>query len=118
VGFNMDSTVQNSLALNPSVVGAANVLANYIGRVVGEQDGSNASLRNNYAFSGMTNRDNNTTWDSIGLDDRGGANRTAEALQREEGFPAAFGATPWTYAPGRLPGLLGQTVEMPAHLSP
>jgi len=101
--------VRNSLALNPRVSGTTDV-----GRVVGTND-NNGSLTNNHAFDGMQNRDNNTTWSNIGLNNRGGANISAGLLRRRDGFPAEFLTTPWTYVEGQLPGL-GQTVEMPAHI--
>jgi len=47
-----------------------------------------------------------------------GGDISAGLLRRSEGFPAEFLTTPWTYEAGRLPGLLGQSVDMPSHLAP
>jgi len=113
VGFN-SSTVQNSLALNPMVSGT-----NSVGRVVGINNNNGSFIgtsTNNHAFSGMLNSAGNTSWSNIGLRDLDGADISAGLLRRSEGFPAEFLTTPWTYVEGQLPGLLGQPVEMPAHI--
>ena len=115
VGWNSGGTVQNNLALNQRVAGAVDGLS--VRRVAGINEGG-GSLINNRAFIGMRNTNNTTTWNNKALNDRDGADLTAAALQAAEGFPAAFGTTPWTYARGRLPGLFGETVEMPGHISP
>ncbi|MCL2013189.1 MAG: InlB B-repeat-containing protein [Cystobacterineae bacterium] len=105
-------TVQNSLALNPMVSGTT-----FVGRVAGSHN--NSTLTNNHAFDGMQNSAGNTTsWSNIGLTYIDGANISAGFLRRREGFPEEFLTSPWRYVEGRLPGLLGQTVEMPAHLAP
>jgi len=103
-------TVQNSLALNPRVSGTTDV-----GRVAGINE-SNATLTDNYAFGGMQNSAGNTSWSNIGLNNLGGANISAGLLRRRDGFPAEFLTTPWTYVEGQLPSLLGQPVDMPAHI--
>jgi len=110
VGVNSGGTVQNSLALNSRVSGNA-----YVGRVVGTNT-NNGTLTDNYAFDGMRNRDNNTTWSNIGLNNIGGANISAGLLRRRDGFPPEFLSTPWTYVEGQLPSLLGQPVAMPSHI--
>jgi len=111
VGWNEGSgTVQNSLALNPSLSGIVEV-----GRVVGNNAGV---LSENAAFIGMQNTEGNTTWPHIGANDIDGEDRSAEELQSEHNFPPALRSAPWVYFPGHLPGLLGQTVEMPSHLRP
>ncbi|MCL2012219.1 MAG: InlB B-repeat-containing protein [Cystobacterineae bacterium] len=114
VGRNSGGTVQNSLALNPRVSGTASV-----GRVTGANANNGTfigTLTNNHAFDGMRNRDNNTTWSNIGLNNIGGANISAGLLRRRDGFPPEFLTSPWTYVEGQLPGLFGQTVAMPAHI--
>jgi len=109
---NYGGTVQNSLALNPRVSGI-----NSVGRVAGINE-NNGTLTNNHAFSGMLNSAGNTSWSNIGFTNLDGANLSAAALQIANGFPSAFTTTPWRYLEGRLPGLFGQTVDMPAHLAP
>ncbi|MCL2012808.1 MAG: InlB B-repeat-containing protein [Cystobacterineae bacterium] len=108
VGYNV-GTVENSLALNPSVSSTLGAE-----RVAGANNGT---LTNNHAFGGMQNSaGSSTSWNNIGLNNLGGANISAGLLRRRDGFPAAFLTTPWTYVEGQLPGLLGQPVEMPAHI--
>lgn len=48
--------------------------------------------------------------------DKNGAPKNIAELQAGTGFPAALTTAPWTYTPGKLPGLNGQAVDMPAHL--
>jgi len=111
-------TMQNSLALNPRVSGGTTD----VGRVAGTNDNNGTfigTLTNNHAFDGMQNSAGSTTsWSNIGLTYIDGADISAGLLRRSEGFPAEFLTTPWTYVEGRLPGLLGQPVDMPAHLAP
>ena len=109
------SKVHNCMALNPSV--AANI-STHLERVVGHNDPycgvscHYGTLSNNFAFAGMTGR----TWANIGLDNLGGESKTAAQLQTERGFPEELRSGPWTYEPGKLPGLLGKTVAMPSHI--
>jgi len=105
------STVQNSLALNPRVSGTADV-----GRVAGRNE-NNGALIDNYAFSGMENSaGSSTSWSNIGLRNLDGVEISAGQLRRRDGFPPEFLSTPWTYVENHLPGLLGQPLEMPAHI--
>jgi len=111
VGLNTDrSTVKNCLALN-SIVSSNNE----VGRVAGSNNTN--VLSNNHAFAGIKNKNNNTNWGNIGLNEMDGKTTSAAELRN---FPAAlrniFQAEPWTYQQGRLPGLFGQTVVMPAHI--
>jgi len=101
------STVRNNVALNPQVSGFSNV-----GRVAGAS--YSGMLENNFAFDGMLNSSGGTFWSNT---DNNGTNISASQLQTASGFPSGFMASPWTYQPGSLPGLFGQTVAMPGHLS-
>jgi len=114
VGRNSGGTVQNSLALNPRVSGTTSV-----GRVAGSNENNGTfigTLTNNHAFDGMQNSAGNTSWSNIGLTYIDGANISAGLLRRRDGFPPEFLTSPWTYVEGQLPGLLGQSVDMPAHI--
>jgi hypothetical protein len=51
-------------------------------------------------------------------DNYNGLGKTAAELQVASGFPEVFTQSPWTYEPGKLPGLFGTTVDMPWHLKP
>ena len=98
--------VLNCAALNPSVSGSG------VGRVVSQNFGG--ILTGNIAFSGMLGGGSGTSGDINGAD------KTAAAIAAADFFAGVFDSevagTAWTYAPGALPGLFGQTVEMPAHL--
>ena len=114
VGANSSGTVQNSLALNPRVSGTT-----YVGRVAGENYTYGTFIgtsTNTHAFDGMQNGAGNTSWSNIGLNNLDGADISAGLLRRREGFPEEFLSTPWTYVEGQLPSLLGQPVDMPAHI--
>ena len=105
VGWLWGKLVENCMALNPAMVG------NVTGRVVGRLEAG--PVRDNYAFGGMTGTSGSTGWNT-----QNGASISAIQLQTASGFLPVFLASPWSYEEGRLPGLFGQTVAMPAHLSP
>ena len=111
VGYNYNKgTVQNCVALNPSVK-AANAL--YVGRVSGCNDA--AYLVNNQAFSGIAGH----TWNNTGPNNLDGESRTATQLKSTTGFPAPLRVSPWSYQAGSLPvleGLWGQSAAMPGHI--
>ena len=98
----------NSVALNPVVKGNSSV-----GRVAGANFGT---LSYNIAFCGMTTGGGVTFIGTNTHDGHGGENRSPFDLQTASGFPSDFTSAPWTYVPGRLPGLYGKTVEMPEYL--
>jgi hypothetical protein len=108
------ATVQNCVALNPSVVATATG-AN-ARRVVGSCDGT-ATMGNNHAFINMLNSTGDANWSNKGAANNNGADRTAAQLQTADGFPTELCSGPWTCQPGRLPGLFGETVEMPSHIT-
>ncbi|WP_198142871.1 S-layer homology domain-containing protein [Syntrophomonas zehnderi] len=96
-------TIKNCAALNPHIGETG-----YIGRIVGAA--SNITFADNVAFDGMV-----CTPD--GLSYYNGTDVTADALQTASGFPSALTTAPWTYEPGKLPGLFGKTEPMPAHIT-
>ena len=90
-------------ALNPTVGGGY-----YAGRVAGDSI-SGGALSGNIAFDGMTvNGDTSNAHD--------GVPKTADDIRTGTGLPSALKTAPWTQPSGRLPGLNGQTVDLPAHL--
>ena len=98
-------------ARNPSVKGTGI----YVGRITGSI-GSESS--NNIAFDDMLNHDNNSTWNNIGEDDLDGADISIAEIYADGTLGGRFtAANGWTVADGKLPGLFGKTVDMPAHLS-
>jgi hypothetical protein len=106
--------VRSSAALNPSVLH----LVSDVGRVMGR---SNQNSDRNLAFTGMTNIDNNTAW-YIGEDEEVGSGPNGEGITvsqilADPGMGYRFTeANGWTLVPGKLPGLMGKAVDMPAHL--
>ena len=110
--------VENCAALNPLVAATGSAS---VGRVAGDVSGDNR-LQNNYAYSGMTvtgqSGPKSIADSATGTD---GKSRDKAALQAAGGFPYTsgagdiFGAAPWTYTAGRLPGF-GAAVDMPLHL--
>jgi hypothetical protein len=101
----------NSVALNPSVKGDLNT-----GRIAGINNGD-GMLSGNAAFSGILNKGGNTTWDNIGTANLDGENMSKESIQAEGSLGGRFNtAGGWTTLNGKLPGLFGNTVNMPVHL--
>ena len=108
-----DGHIENCAALNPSVI--STMASTYVGRVAGEVYG--IMLSGNVAYQGMGltigGLPKTPTSSLNGVD---GANRTSSELQSASGFPWDVGSEPWTYASEKLPGLSGQSVDMPRHL--
>jgi len=99
-------------ALNPVVNGSS-----VIGRVASENNGG--SFSENIAYCNM-GTDNNAgfqglkTHDGLDGEDRSASN----LLQSSTNFPSGFTTPPtlWTFSVNKLPGLFGETVEIPMHL--
>jgi len=108
----MAGHITNSAALNPHVSGSSPA-----NRVVGSfGTGTTNTLLGNVAFSGMTNRDNTTTWASIGAANHGGADITAASVRTDGTIGGRFtSANGWTTQNGSLPGI-GDPVAIPPHL--
>lgn len=98
-------TVRNCVALNPVINSFMS-----IGRVTAESYGT---LSKNTAFHEIPG-----TWSddsAAGLD---GASRTAAQISAAGFFETLFENSPeWTYEAGKLPGLIGAAIEMPAHIA-
>jgi len=111
-----NSTVTYSMALNPKFIYEPAPLANpgHVGRVIGFANDDRTNFADNYAFDGLKDRSGSTTWPND--EKKNGTNISAEELDKGTKIPDAFKGLPWTYEEGRLPGLFGQTVEMPEHL--
>ena len=99
--------ITSSAALNLSVSGN-----DFVCRVagLGKED---FIISNNVAFSEMSN-DSGAVFSNDG--DLCGEDITAKQLQTASGFPTPLTQDPWTYEPGKLPGLFGNTVDMPEHI--
>ena len=107
----VSGTVSNCVALNPSV----NATGTYVGRVAGLNDWG--ILSNNAAYEGMETIFGNTVWFHIGANREDGVNMSKQTIQTDGTlgyrFMSAYG---WTTQNGKLPGLFGNTVDLPAHL--
>ncbi|MDR2972361.1 MAG: T9SS type A sorting domain-containing protein [Bacteroidales bacterium] len=107
----ISGTVSNCVALNPSV----NATGNYVGRVVGLND--LGELTNNAAWDGMETIYGNKVWFNIGANKEDGVNMSNQTIQTDGTLGYRFmNAYGWTTQNGKLPGLFGKPVEMPAHL--
>jgi hypothetical protein len=110
-----NSKVSSCAALNPNVSGT---ISN-VWRVIGT--GWNISeISRNLAFIGMTNIDNDTTWyiaDEEVNAKLNGENISISQILADPGMGYRFTeANGWTLVSGKLPGLMGKAVDMPAHL--
>jgi len=109
------NNIENCAALNISV----EEFGSNIGRVVGNPGG--ATLTGNTAFDGMLNSAGNNTWSNVAANNIDGADIsivTVNANGTIDGKFTSGSISPWTVAPGRLPGLFDTTVEMPSYLRP
>jgi hypothetical protein len=94
------SVIKNSAALNPSIVGAANVE-----RVFGLWiAGSNGTRTNNIAFSNMLNNSGTTDFRNKTLIGCGGADITSEQIIADGTLGGRFVAPAWKTENGKLPG--------------
>jgi len=103
-------TITNSAALNPSVKGRRS------GRVVGKTTGEDVTLTNNAAFAGLKDRGDRTDrWVVKGPETTDGADITTAEIASDPTLGGRF-KEGWTTEKGKLPGLGGKAVDMPAHL--
>ncbi len=111
------ASVTNCLALN-AWVKQKNSDASYIcGRIRGSSSAGYVNFDNNYAFDSMRNNAGNTIWNNKGLDILDGEDISKEFINTDSTLGGLFAdASVWTTAKGKLPGLFGRAVDMPAHL--
>lgn len=84
-------------------------------RIVGGNDA--ARLSNNAAFSGILNKSGNTLWDNRSASGINGEDMTIGVIKSDGTLGGRFTRkNGWTVQNGKLPGLFGEAVEMPAHL--
>ena len=116
VGYNgNESSVSNSAALNPRLTRTGSNVS--FGRVLGDLFGRAVPLTSNIAFNNMLNPSNTTTWNNKGASNLDGQDMTAETINGDGTLGNRFtGSDGWTTQNGKLPGLFGETVEMPEHL--
>jgi len=108
-------TLSDCAALNPAMNNTG-IVSSSVGRIRGGSS-EGLVLSNNIAFDNMLNPSGTTTWSNKGLDQRDGADISKEEINAGGTFGGRFtAANGWTTQKGKLPGLFGKTVEMPAHL--
>jgi len=114
-GGTVGSNLTNCAALNPSVyTGVKDNL--YMRRVAIESAvAGSTKLANNVAFSGMMLND--ATISSTDASSGNGANMAASSIVADGTLGGRFTSPVWTAQNGKLPGLLGRTVDMPYYLS-
>ena len=103
-------SLNNCVALNPSVKAAGE----YVGRIAGY---NGKTLYDNAAYDGILNFNGNATWDNKGSSSKDGEDMTLQQIKSDGTLGNRFKSTNgWTIQNGKLPGLFGQAVNMPAHL--
>ena len=108
-----DGTVSNCAALNPKIDCSGYV--KIFGRITGE---NNKTLTNNIGYNDMLNPNGSTTWSYKSLTNLDGLDITLASIHADGTLGGRFtSANGWTIQNGKLPGLFGQTVDMPSHLS-
>jgi len=113
MGAKYGGDLSNCAALNPSVKCNGSWGGFGVGRVVAYEN----MLSNNIAFTNMLNPDGNTTWEHKGLDQIDGADISIAEINADGTLGGRFTAeNGWTTENGKLPGLFGNTVDMPEHL--
>ena len=117
---NSGSSVSSCAALNSKISctstainGKYNTTYEYYGRVVGNNAGT---LTSNIAFDNMINPSNTMYWGYIGASNLSGASYTINDINTDDTLGGRFTSPIWTTQNGKLPGLFGNTVNMPAHL--
>ena len=113
-GYVYIGRVENCAALNPGVTAKS---GSNVGRIAGQNSGG--TLTGNIAFDGMTVKNSSgvvSVTDGAD-DDKNGEGKSAAEINADGTLFGLFADDDiWKTADGALPGLFGQTVEMPAHL--
>ena len=108
LGYMTSMNVINSAALN------SNIQAPRAGRVHGMTTSSPPPTTNTAGFAGMKQNDLETEWSETGAN---GTHITLDEIHADgtigNRFREDYG---WTVEDGKLPGLMGRAVDLPAHL--
>jgi len=109
---NNEGKVLNCAALNPSI--SCTGYSRLFGRIEGN-DGITQSK--NIAFNNMLNPDSETEWKNKGENRKDGEDITTEQIYTDGTLGERFiSEKGWTTQNGKLPGLSGNTVDIPKHL--
>ena len=109
----VNGSFSNCVALNPSLT-CNGVTTSYYGRVLGQNNIS--ALSNNLGLKNMLNPEGDTYWSSVVANQKNGADLSAQSIHAKGTIEDIFTSSEWTTQNGKLPGLFGATVDMPAHL--
>ncbi|MCL2072549.1 MAG: putative Ig domain-containing protein [Marinilabiliaceae bacterium] len=105
-------TLSNCVALNP-IINCTGNTKNF-GRITGSNEGT---LTTNIAFAEMLNTDGDVSWNNKGATNIDGADINKALINSDGTLGGRFTAeNGWTTQNGKLPGLFGETVDMPEHL--
>ena len=116
-GVYSNCTVTNCAALNPGVKATNTSGTTYVGRVAGRKVDATSVLSGNIAFEDMLNNANDAIWSNKGLTNIDGEDISAADIWADGTLGGRFTTdNGWTVENGKLPGLFGNTVEMPEHL--
>jgi hypothetical protein len=104
--------VLNCAALNPGISCSAG--STFFGRVAMSYGGA---IMTNIAFADMLNPAGGTSWNNIGATNIDGESVSKSQINGDGTLGGRFlTANGWTTQNGKLPGLFGNIVDMPAHL--
>jgi len=111
VGYGTGGSITRNATLNSNIISAQSQQST--GRIGGWLENS-ITLAGNIAFNGMTLNTAITTGTAT---NKNGTDITAATIRSDGTIGGLFtSANGWTTQSGRLPGLFGETVEMPPHL--
>ena len=101
------------VALNQSLKCTVNG-KEYFGRVIGSNEGDSYS---NFAFDNMLNPNGNTTWNNKSSSGKDGEDISTSSINADGTLGGYFTSeNGWTTQSSKLPGLFGNTVDMPEYL--
>ena len=113
LGGEFFGTTSNCTALNTSISCTGAEI--YFGRIAGSN--YSGTLTNNIAFIDILNPYDGYWWNYKGASQKDGADITAQTINSDGTLGGRFtSANGWTTQNGKLPGLFGNTVDMPEHL--
>jgi autotransporter-associated beta strand protein len=107
-----NNTISNCAALNIALDSDG---SDSYGRIVA----NTPTMINNIAFDNMLNPDGEPVWENKGANKKDGEDITNVAIFTDGTLGGRFTSeNGWTTQNGKLPGLLGNIVDLPDHLSP
>ena len=122
VGQSLNNNISYCAALNPKLIDLSGQgdASQYFDRITSITN--NTTLANNIAFNGMYYYDNTISWSSQSWSNKGGANMSGQDITKEQINADStlggrfIGTNGWKTQNRKLPGLFGNTEEMPNYL--